>query len=103
MIYPFRRWAMVLPFSLVAVTGVMPAGLALPPADEVPEEVLRTRVILEARSPIDGQPLSAAEYAQLQEHLQDVNDTGIVPPDWGQLILLLQVRRVVRPILPFIP
>jgi hypothetical protein len=78
-------------------------GFALPPADEVPEEVLRTRIITEARSPIDGEPLSAAEYARLQEQLQNVNDSGMVDSDLAQLIFLLQLRRVVKPILPFFP
>lgn len=78
-------------------------GFTLPPADEIPEEVLRTQVITEARSPIDGKPLSAAEYAQLQEQLQEVNDAQTVDSDLAQLIFLLQIRRVVKPILPFIP
>jgi hypothetical protein len=40
--------------------------IALPPPEDLPEEILRTEIITEARSPIDGQPLTAAEYAQLQ-------------------------------------
>lgn len=88
--------------SLVVGWGGSP-GWALPPAEETPEEVLRTRIITEARSPIDGEPLSAADYAQLQERLQDKNDAHAVDPDLAQLIFLLQVRRVVRPFLPFIP
>jgi len=36
---------------------------ALPPPEDLPEEILRTEIITEARSPIDGQPLTAAEYA----------------------------------------
>ncbi len=103
MMCQFRSWGIIFFSGLVAATAGMPAGWALPPADEVPEEVLRTRVILEARSPIDGKPLSAAEYAQLQEQLQDVNDTGVVPPDLAQLIFLLRFRRVVQPFLPLFP
>lgn len=102
MLKPFQRvlaWSMG-PSLLMSAT--LP-GLALPPEDEVPEEVLRTRVITEARSPIDGKPLSAGDYARLQEQLQDVNDTESVSSDLAQLIFLLQARRVVRPVLPFIP
>jgi hypothetical protein len=87
----------------ILVSGYVLPGFSLPPADETPEEILRTRMITEARSPIDGQPVSAAEYAQLQEQLQDVNDVESVDSELAQLIFLLQVRRVVRPILPFIP
>ena len=46
-------------------------GKALPPAEDIPEEVLRTEIILEGRSPINGKPLSAAEYEQLQAELQE--------------------------------
>ena len=37
--------------------------------EDIPEEVLVTEIILEARSPLNGEPLSAAEYAQLQDEL----------------------------------
>jgi hypothetical protein len=87
-----------------AIGGAIPAaGVALPPPDDTPEEVLRTQVITEARSPVDGKPMSAAEYAQLQEQLQDVNRTEAMNSDLAQLIFFLQARRVIRPILPFIP
>ena len=37
----------------------------LPPADDLPEEVLRTEIILEGRSPLDGEALTATEYTEL--------------------------------------
>ncbi len=36
-----------------------------PPEIDIPEEVLRAEIITEARSPIDGKPLSAIEFAEL--------------------------------------
>lgn len=42
-----------------------PVG-ALPPPEDLPEEILRTEIITEARSPINGQPITPAAYAQLQ-------------------------------------
>jgi hypothetical protein len=39
--------------------------LALPPPTDLPEEYLRTKMILEARSPLDGDVLNAAEYSDL--------------------------------------
>lgn len=42
---------------------------ALPPPEDIPEEILRTEIILEGRSPLDGKPLSAAEYAELEARL----------------------------------
>lgn len=92
-----------LTIGMLLAIGPARPSLALPPADEIPEEVLRTRIITEARSPIDGKPMTASAYAQLQERLQDVNDVESVSSDLAQLILLLQMRRVVKPILPFIP
>jgi hypothetical protein len=33
--------------------------------EDIPEEVLRAEIITEARSPIDGKPLSAIDFAEL--------------------------------------
>ncbi|MFH7244839.1 MAG: hypothetical protein ACHWZW_18550 [Spirulina sp.] len=77
-------------------------ALALPPPEDTPEEILRTEIITEARSPLTGEPLSAADYAVLMEQLQDPNRNPQVSPEVAQLIALLQFRRVFKPILPFI-
>jgi len=78
-------------------------AVELPPAADLPEEVLRTEMITEARSPIDGQPLSAAEYAELQAELRST--AAIKPkvsPKIQRLILLLRVRKVIKSIAPFL-
>ena len=77
-------------------------ALALPPPEDTPEEVLRTEIITEARSPLTGEPLSADEYAVLMEQLQDPNRNPQVSPEVASLIGLLQFRRVFKPLLPFI-
>lgn len=75
----------------------------LPPPEDTPEEVLRTEMITEARSPLDGTPLTAAEYAQLKAELE-----GSQPPDpqvnpkLRELIFLLRLRAQMRQILPFL-
>ena len=71
--------------------------------EEIPEEILRTEIITGARSPITGEPLTAAEYAKLQAELDEPAGTTLVSNDIRYLVFLLQVRRAVRPILPFIP
>jgi hypothetical protein len=38
---------------------------SLPPANDLPEEYLRAQIILEARSPQDGEVIAAGEYADL--------------------------------------
>ena len=71
-------------------------------AEEIPEEILRTEIITGARSPITGEPMTAAEYAQLQAELDGPVGTALVSDDIRYLVFLLQVRRAIRPIVPFI-
>lgn len=79
-------------------------ALALPPAVDTPEEVLRTEIILDARSPIDGKPMSPADYAELQNQLnapfeQPVELSGKLV----NTVKLLKLRKFVKKYLPFIP
>jgi hypothetical protein len=67
----------------------------------VPEEVLRTEIITEARSPIDGKSLTAAEYAQLQAQIQQSLFDPELNPQIRQLIFLLRVRQLLRTVAPF--
>ncbi len=82
--------------------GVQPA-LALPVPEDTPEEILRTEIILEARSPVDGKPLTAAQYAQLQAKLQ----TRPTPPELNSevrnKIFQLRLLKLFRTVLPFLP
>ena len=71
-------------------------------SDEIPEEILRTEIITGARSPFTGEPMTAAEYAQLQEELDGPIVTPLASSDIRYLVFLLQLRKAVRPILPFI-
>ncbi|MGF1521929.1 MAG: hypothetical protein ACFBSF_06355 [Leptolyngbyaceae cyanobacterium] len=84
------------------VVGWSQAAGALPPPEDPPEEILRTEIILEARSPLDGDVLTAAEYDQLQEELSR-NDATLLSSQIRELIFLLQLRRVVKPVIPFLP
>ncbi len=77
---------------------------ALPPAEDAPEEVLRGEIITGARSPIDGKPISATEYAQLQTEL------ATAPPERIELsrkivknVNLLRLRKFIKTFFPFIP
>jgi hypothetical protein len=84
------------------VLGVEPVW-ALPPAEDLPEEVLRTEIITIARSPIDGKLLTAAEYAQLRSQLAEGTFAPEVDPKFQQLIFLLRIRKLIRTIVPFAP
>jgi hypothetical protein len=80
-------------------------AMALPPPEDTPEEILRTEIILDARSPIDGKSLTAAEYAELEALLQ----TGLNPPpaqvspQVRKVVNLLRLRQFFKTFLPFIP
>jgi hypothetical protein len=76
-------------------------SLALPPPGEIPEEVLRTEIILEGRSPVDGQPLSAAEYEELQADLAQSAYRPELESDVQQIIFLLQIRKFFKTVIPF--
>ncbi|HAZ46861.1 MAG TPA: hypothetical protein DCZ55_21000 [Cyanobacteria bacterium UBA11371] len=81
----------------------MEAALALPPPEDTPEEVLRTEIITEARSPVDGKPLTAAQYAELKAQLENRQPQDPqVNPKLRELIFLLRLRHQIRLILPFI-
>ena len=78
-----------------------PLCMALPSAEDVPEEVLRSEIILEGRSPVDGEPLSAAEYEELKAQLAQAGLDPEIDPDIQQLIFLLQLRKFFKTIIPF--
>ncbi len=73
------------------------------PADiDIPEEILRTEIIVEARSPLTGELLTAAEYAQLQASLDSEGRPRQLNSDIRQIVYLLRLRRILKPIIPFI-
>jgi hypothetical protein len=96
-------WGWLAGLLLVApTTAAAESQVALPPPEEVPEEVLRTEIILPARSPIDGEPMSPAEYAQLQERLQENTATrNRVNPDVEHTVFMLRLLRLFKTITPF--
>ena len=75
-------------------------NLALPPPDDIPEEVLRTEIIIEARSPIDGTPLTAVEYDQLKEELATSPYPPEINPKIRTIIFLLQIRKFLKTVIP---
>lgn len=76
--------------------------IALSPNLDIPEEVLRTEIIIQARSPIDGKPLTPGEYAQLQAQLK----TRPYPPKLStqvrDTVFLLRLRKILNTLFPFV-
>lgn len=76
-------------------------AIALPPSDDIPEEVLQMEIITEARSPLNGEPLTAAEYAELQAQLATSPYDPEVSAELQHLIFLLRLRRLLNTFIPF--
>jgi type VI protein secretion system component VasK len=90
-------------FWLAAIAPGIPASIALPPPEDIPEEVLRTEIITEARSPIDGKPLTAAQYAELQAQLAQSPYPLQLDPKVGHLVFELKLLKLLRTFVPFFP
>jgi hypothetical protein len=95
-----KRSTKILILILIGLLSPLKA-LALPSAEDIPEEVLRAEIITSARSPLDNQPLTAAEYALLEEELR----TSIYPPQINpkirQLIALRRIQKLLQILIPF--
>ena len=93
-----------LAFGVPAMVAARTAeGIALPPPEDTPEEILRTEIILEARSPVDGKPLTAAQYAELQGFLQTRRTPPQLNPEVRNAVFLLRLRQTLRTFFPFLP
>jgi hypothetical protein len=72
-----------------------------PPEADIPEEVLRAEIIIEARSPIDGKALSATEFAELVANTKQQLDldnasAAITNPKFKETLFLLRLRSFLR-------
>ncbi|MBA3924191.1 MAG: hypothetical protein H0X31_21825 [Nostocaceae cyanobacterium] len=86
---------------VVELTSYQWTVAALPPILDTPEEVLRTEIITEARSPINGKPLTAVEYAELQTQIA----TGATPQLNAKIrenVFLLRLRHALGQLFPFL-
>ncbi len=99
-------WQRIAIAGVLSPLTVLHAGLAvaLPPPEDIPEEVLRTQIILDARSPIDGKPMTPTEYAEWQAMQRDLNELPpTVSPGVKNLVRLLRLRRFIKRVVPIIP
>jgi hypothetical protein len=75
--------------------------IALPPPEDTPEEILRTEIIIEARSPVDGKSLTASEYAELLTQLQ-TSPPPKLTTKIRQQVFLLRIRKALLQLFPFL-
>lgn len=78
------------------------SAIALLPPEDIPEEILRTEIIIEARSPIDGKSLSPAEYAQLQAQIKTRPYPPQLSPTVRDSVFLLRLRKILKTLFPFV-
>ncbi|TAE58456.1 MAG: hypothetical protein EAZ76_01940 [Nostocales cyanobacterium] len=95
----------IVSFSTITIVLIgnywLTQAIAIPPMEDIPEEILRTEIITVGRSPIDGKLLTAAEYAELQVKLQ----TSPPPKLNSQIrdqVFVLQLRKALLQIFPFL-
>jgi hypothetical protein len=92
----------VIPVSLALQMILIEVGVTLPPPEDIPEEVLRTEIITEGRSAVDGEPLTAAEYAEIQQKLAESPYPPQIDSKLRNLIFLLKIRKMLKTFVPII-
>jgi hypothetical protein len=94
------RYILLILTSCSVLSQIAIAG-NLPPANDIPEEILRAEIIVEARSPVDGKPLSASEFAELivrveQQLARDDGAATIKTSPFKNVLVLLRLRSFLR-------
>ena len=84
---------------LLGLKTTQPA-LSLPESEDIPEEVLRTEIVLEGRSPLDGRPVTLSEYLRLQEQLAQSKFPPNLNPEIRHQIFLLELLKFLRTFSP---
>ncbi len=87
-----------LTISLLLIPHV---AVALPPPEDIPEEQLRTEIITEGRSPIDGSPVTAKQYAEIQQKQAERSLPPNVNAEIQHTIFLLRVLKLANTLNPF--
>ena len=105
-IFQMDRWAIVLlVLGVICIGGtrVQAAELAAIEPD-VPEEVLRSEILLDGRSSFDGKRLTATEYAELEQEIEQRNAVEPqVAPKIRRLVGLIKFRKFIKRVLPIVP
>jgi len=89
-------------FAFTASLFVLPqVAIALPPPEDIPEEVLRAEIITEGRSPIDGSVVTAAEYAEIEREIAEREFPPTVNAEIQHTIFLIRLLKLADIINPF--
>jgi hypothetical protein len=76
----------------------------LPPARDIPEEVLQTQVLETTVSTQDGRYLAPDQYIheQQQHRIMRADVPTRLAPEVKQVVDLLRIRKLIKGILPFL-
>lgn len=101
-----NKWTigmLVLTAISIGTTRVHAAELTAMEPD-LPEEVLRSEILLDGRSSFDGKRLTATEYAELQGEIEKANAVEPqIAPKIRRLVGLLKFRKFIKWVLPIVP
>jgi len=93
--------SLLLSIAIVGCSSGYSSVAALPPPEDLPEEVLRSEIIIDARSPLDGSPMTAADYAELQAKLGDEAEIRVpLSPGVRHTVYLLHLLKLLRTVKP---
>ena len=76
------------------------AAVALPPPDDIPEEILRVQPSLRSRSAFDNSSLSPTEQVELTDGSRGQSVSAEVSPELQRLIFMLRVRQTLLRFFP---
>ncbi|WP_267383812.1 hypothetical protein [Cyanobacterium sp. uoEpiScrs1] len=92
------KWSVLI--KILGLIFRLNLAFALPPPEDIPEEILRTEIITEGRSPIDGKPLTAGEYAEIKAKLAESTYYFELNSKLEHIIFLLKVRKMLKTFFP---
>ena len=96
--YHLLKWSVFV--NTVGLFLELNSAVALPPPEDIPEEILRTEIVTEGRSPIDGKPLTAGEYAEIKAKLAESPYPTKLNSKLEHVIFLLKVRKMLKTFFP---
>ncbi len=97
--------SMLVLFALtIALTPLSVRAAEAEGMDDLPEEVLRSEILLDGRSSLTGERLSATEYAEMQSEIEQANAVEPqVASKLRNLVGLVKLRKFIKTVLPIVP
>lgn len=101
-----NKWAIgLLLLTSISMGNTRVQAAELPTIEpDLPEEVLRSEILLDGRSPLDGKRLTATQYAELQQEIEKANEVEPqITLKIRRLVGMIKLRKFIKQILPIVP